>query len=323
MWDAQQNQLKIACKMWVKKGLLLDINKYKTNLIHTHASIPFCVHIKDDFFKIFFSCRNKKGQSIPYSIDAIVDNGNISLGKKISAPLLNIGKLGTFDDNGIMPSSFVWHNNKLYMYYIGWNPQVTVSYRLSIGLAISENQGKTFEKYSIAPICDRAIEEPYFNTAPFVLIENNMWKMWYISCTAWKIINDHPEPSYHVKYAESLDGVHWLKKGIVCIDYDQNAEAIGRPCVIKKNNFYEMYFSYRSITNYRSVKGKGYKLGKAISTNGIDWNKVYSKTGIELSDNGWDSQMMEYSHVFIHKGIEYMIYNGNNFGIDGFGYATK
>ena len=56
---------------------------------------------------------------------------------------------------------------------------------------------------------------------------------------------------------------------------------------------------------------------------GINWKKKYSETGIELSEIGWDSLMMEYCHVFSHKGISYMIYNGNEFGKEGFGYATQ
>jgi hypothetical protein len=89
------------------------------------------------------------------------------------------------------------------MYYIGWNPQKTVSYRLSIGLAISEDGGKTFNKVSDGPIMDRSIDEPFFNTAPCVIKENNKWKMWYMSYKKWEIINGIAEPFYNIKYAES------------------------------------------------------------------------------------------------------------------------
>ena len=107
-----------------------------------------------------------------------------------------------------------------YLYYIGWTPQKTVSYRLSIGLAISEDGGVSFKKVSHGPILDRSIDEPFFNTAPCVIKEDDLWKMWYVSCTGWKIIKDWPEPFYNVKYAVSNDGIHWKKTQITCIDYD-------------------------------------------------------------------------------------------------------
>ena len=166
--------------------------------------------------------------------------------------VLPLGKLGTFDDSGIMPSWLVNHNGNKYLYYIGWNPQVTVSYRLSIGLAISVDGGITFEKYSEGPVCDRSVDEVYFNTAPCVLVDGGLWRMWYVSCTGWQIVNNHPEPSYHIKYAESNDGIHWKKTGIVCIDYDPFTQALGRPCVYLEDSLYKMIYSYRSVENYRT-----------------------------------------------------------------------
>lgn len=309
--------------MWEKKGMIFKVEDFQNELIRSHASIPFAYHIKDDFFKIYFSSRNKNGQSFPYYIDSTIRDGKITLIGDVIGPLLELGDLGTFDDSGIMPSCLVKHKEQLFMYYIGWNPQVTVSYRLSIGLAISNDNGLTFKKYSKGPICDRAINEPYFNTAPFVLIENDKWMMWYISCTKWQLINNYPEPSYHIKYAESDDGINWHRDGIVCVDYDDNAKALGRPCVIKLKNRFDMYFSFRHVEQYRVSSLYGYKIALGISYDGIVWEKAYSQTGISLSDTGWDSKMMEYCHVFEHVNILYMIYNGNDFGKEGFGYAIK
>lgn len=309
--------------MWEKKGLLFKVDDYKNEFIKSHASIPFAYHLKENVFRIYFSSRNENGKSLPYFIDAEVDNGNIKLVGDVVGPLIDLGNLGSFDDSGIMPSCLVRKEELLYMYYIGWNPQVTVSYRLSIGLAISKDNGLTFTKYSEGPICDRSINEPYFNTAPFVLLENEKWKMWYISCTNWTIINEYPEPSYHIKYAESDDGINWNKEGIICLDYDENAEALGRPSVFKMDNQFVMYFSYRKINEYRTSAIAGYKIGLAVSSNGTDWKKEYDKAGISLSKEGWDNSMIEYCHVFEHDGIQYMIYNGNDFGKEGFGYATK
>lgn len=307
--------------MWKKKGLVFDINRYKSEYIVSHASIPFALQINGNLYRIYFSSRNKEGKSLPYYIEAIVTQGELTITGLPVGPLLDLGELGSFDDSGIMPSCLVKFGNKIYMYYIGWNPQVTVSYRLSIGLAISEDGGDTFVRHSNGPICDRGIEEPYFNTAPFVIQDDAKWKMWYISCTKWQIINNYPEPSYHVKYAESMDGIHWIREGTICIDYDDHAKAIGRPCIIKNNDEYIMYFSYRDIVDYRTQKGKGYQIGLAISKDGKKWVKKYEDTQIALSEDGWDSVMMEYCHVFCDLNGKYMLYNGNDFGKDGFGYA--
>lgn len=305
---------------WIKKGVIF-VPKGENPNMTSHASIPFAEVTNKGTIRIYFSSRNSKGQSLPYSLDLNPNNLNeiLTLNEE---PLFLLGNLGTFDDNGIMPSCIVNFANRKYLYYIGWNPQVTVSYRLSIGLAFSDDFGETFTKFYKGPICDRSIYEPYFNTAPYIIVENNTWKMWYISCTEWKIINSYPEPLYHVKYAESNDGIRWDKKGIVCVDYDENAEAIGRPCVIKENNTYRMWYSYRRISDYRNSKDNSYRIGYAESYDGIKWERKDHIVGIERSNEGWDSEMIEYCHILNFKGKKHMFYNGNGFGKTGFGYAV-
>ena len=46
---------------------------------------------------------------------------------------------------------------------------------------------------------------------------------------------------------------------------------------------------------------------------------MYYYTGIDVSEEGWDSQMICYSFVFSHKENYYMLYNGNQNGKEGFG----
>jgi hypothetical protein len=308
--------------MWQKQGLLLKVSDIKNEFIQSHASIPFAFHVQDSQYRIFFSSRDKNGKSLPYYINCEIAEGLIQLTGAPQGPFMDLGELGTFDDSGIMPTCVLRHNGLVYMYYIGWNPQVTVSYRLAIGLAISEDDGETFKRYSKGPVCDRTLEEPFFNTAPFVIRENGIWRMWYISCTRWQILNNYPEPSYHVKYAESTDGIHWKKDGTICLDYDERAQALGRPCVIKEGDIYNMFFSFRKTGDYRTTKGAGYQIGLATSADGKVWQKKYDETGISLSEVGWDDKMMEYCHVFKHQNRFYMLYNGNDFGKEGFGYAV-
>lgn len=305
--------------MWERKGILFETENY--------GSIPFAHKIGKDRYRIFFSQRNKKGQSYPVFIDSKVKNGEIFLVGDVQPIKLNIGNKGTFDDNGIMPSSLVEHEDKLYLYYIGWSPQVTVSYQLTIGLAISHDNGYTFKKYSEGPILNRDINEPFFNTAPYVIKENNIWRMWYVSSSGWIEHKNLTEPVYRIKTATSKDGILWVRNKNICIDYDFNkgVEAIGRPCVIKEGKKYRMYFSHRKAIDYREGEKleNSYKIGTTISNDGIIWDNNLDLNIIKSKKGLWDWSMKEYCHVFTHSEYQYMIYNGNHFGKNGFGYAVK
>ena len=76
---------------------------------------------------------------------------------------------------------------------------------------------------------------------------------------------------------------------------------------------YKMWFS---------TKGERYRIAYAESNDGINWDRREEGAGIDVSPSGWDSEMIEYSYVFEHKGVKHMLYNGNNYGKDGIGLAV-
>ena len=307
---------------WIKKGRIFNPKDNESGWIKNYAALPVAYLINDKKLRIYFSTRDNKGRSIPTFLDVCPENPkNIQYIHNKS--ILSLGELGTFDDNGIMPSSIIIINDKVFMYYIGWNPQQTVSYRLSIGLAISEDGGYSFRKYSKGPILDRDKDEPFFNTAPYVIKVKNEYWMYYVSCTKWEIVDNWPEPHYNVKLARSKDGIHWERTGITCIDYDSFTQAIGKPCVIEKNGIFKMYYSFRNAQKYRTDPNKSYRLGYAESKDGLKWNRKDDVLDLFEQKSNWDNIMNEYCTIYSIKGKDYLIYNGNGFGDTGFGYAIQ
>ena len=81
-----------------------------------------------------------------------------------------------------------------------------------------------------------------------------------------------------------------------------------------------MFFCYRYGLDFRS-KENGYRIGYASSIDLINWERDDSKAGIDVSEEGWDSEMISYPHVFELDGKIYMLYLGNGVGREGFGLA--
>jgi len=304
---------------WMKKGLIFKPDNNFEWMVH-HACVPIANKVNDEVLRIYFGPRDKYNRTVTTFIEVEADDPSNVLYVH-DKPVLSLGKLGCFDDSGAAPSCILNYKNKKYLYYIGWNVGVTVSYRLAIGLAVSEDGGLTFNRAYEGPVVDRTHLEPYFTTAPYVIIDNGIWKMWYASCTGWIIHNNKTEPLYQIKYAESQDGIHWIRENVTCVDYKFDKEAIGRPCVIKEDGIYKMWYCYRGSFDYRTNKDQSYRIGYAESTDGIKWIRKDEEAGIDRSEDGWDSEMMEYPYVYEHKGRKYMLYNGNGFGKSGFGYA--
>lgn len=307
--------------LWEKKGLIY-LPSGNDTWSKTHAQVPTPFFIEsENIIRVFYATRNSDNKSLISFID-LDANDPLKIIFINPEPLLMSGKKGTFDDSGVMPSWAIEHQGLLYLYYIGWNVRNTVPYYNSVGLAVSNDIGRSFKRFSEGPLWDRNYKEPYFSASTCVIKENGIWKVWYLSCTEYRDINGHTEPRYHIKYAESEDGINWERLGHIAIDYKSENEAgIVKATVFKENRRYKMLFSYRNFDNYRTDINNSYKIGYAESADGITWDRKDEESGISPSASGWDSEMLCYPHTITVKEKLFLFYNGNGFGQSGFGYA--
>lgn len=278
----------------------------------THAAVPVVEWIEGSNFRIYFSARDVDGRSHTgfVVVDLTRPNEILHLSER---PVLSPGALGTFDDSGAMATWLAHWEGKRYLYYIGWNLGVTVPFRNAIGLAITDGD-EEFRRLAEGPVVDRSLREPHFCASCCVLPGADIWRMWYLSCTGWVQRGGRVEHQYHIKYAESTDGIQWQRDGHVAIDYlNPDEHAISRPCVIRDNEIWKMWYSTRGIS---------YRIGYAESTDGKHWERLDHLAGLDVSTDGWDSQMIEYPMVFDHEGQRFMLYNGNEYGKSGFGLAV-
>ncbi len=277
----------------------------------SHAANPTAEHIKDDIFRIYFSARDGGNRS---SIGSVV----IDLNKpqqildESAQPVLGPGELGMFDDCGASVGCIVRVGEKRFLYYMGWNLAVTVPWKNAIGLAISEGPDKPFQRYSRFPVVPLSEVDPFTISYPWVIQESGRYRMWYGSNLKWGPVK---EDMLHIlKYAESNDGINWERTDKITIDADYPAEyAMCRPTVLNENGDYWMWFCSR---------GQRYRIELARSPDGINWTRLGKDPGIDVSESGWDSDMIEYPCVFEHKEQRYILYCGAEYGRTGFGLAV-
>jgi hypothetical protein len=149
-----------------------------------------------------------------------------------------------------------------------------------------------------------------------------MWRMWYVATTAWTEVGGRPEPVYEIRHAESDDGVAWRRDGEACIAPRSPTEAYARPWVQRSSGGYRMWYCYRQNLDYRTDPANSYRMGYAESGDGMRWVRKDEEVGIERSETGWDSQMIEYPSVYHHRGTTHLLYNGDGFGESGIGHAV-
>ena len=305
---------------WIKQGVLIKTEDLQADWIASHVQVPTPLRLDNDLLRLYFSARNHNCYSYPVYAD--IDLKTYQVRKICTKPLLELGRTGAFDEHGITFSSCIQIDEKIYMYYIGWNKGYQIPYKNAIGLAISEDGGNHFYKYSEEPILDRNLENPFFVATPYIYEDKDKLNMLFLSCTKWEWNQlDGYVPAYLIKKVSSEDGIHWREEGVT-IDYKNDHEAIARPWLIYKNDTYYMWYSYRDTKDFRKNRKNGYTIGFAMSKDGRIWKRVDEYAGIAKSEHGWDSEMMCYPSVMEYGDEMVMFYNGNEHGKYALGYAT-
>jgi hypothetical protein len=301
---------------WRKLGRVLTprIDLYWNQ---THMSLPTVECRGGAIVRIYFGGRDHLNRSrVGY---AEIDLDDIERGGAFGErPVLDLGELGTFDDNGVMPCSIVDDGDNKLLYYVGWNPRATTRFSFFSGLARSRDAGESFTRYSRAPILERTDREPFVNASPMVIRDGKLWRMYYVSGEGWI----HPDlPRYNIKYAESDDGLAWRRDGHVCIGFARPGEhALARPCVVKDGAIYRMWFAYKGA-NFDLQHN--YRIGYAESEDGKTFHRRDEFGNIDVSSDGWDSEMVTYAFVFRCRDRFWLAYNGNNYGRNGVGLAVQ
>lgn len=300
---------------WIKKNFIFTAN----NLAYwgkSGAMIPTPYILNENTIRIYLTFLDEIGIGRCGYVD--LDKNNLTQVMDYSKePIFDIGLDGTFDENGALTCSVC--NSKdgnLYFYYAGFELGTKIRYRLLSGLAITDKSLHLIKKYP-TPILERTSEELFFRGGPFCVYDKkaDIYKMWYVAGSEWMEIDGKRMPVYEIKYLESQDGIDWPNEGKTCIKIEnENEHGFGRPYVIEHNGIYKMFYSIR-------VKHLGYRLGYAESNDGISWVRKDNLMNLDVSKDGWDSEMITYSAVIEIDGKLIMFYNGNGFGKTGFGYA--
>jgi hypothetical protein len=280
----------------------------------------------DDYVRVYFSCRpgpDANGQYVSYSSWVDLDRRDLTRVLRVAEqPILPLGGLGEFDEFGTYPVSVIRDGEQVRAYYAGWTRCESVPFNVAIGMATSLDGGATFQRAGPGPVLSYSQHEPFVLSGPKIRRFKDAWTLFYIAGRKWKLVDGRAEPVYKIRMATSSDGLDWLPANRDLIESRvEPDEAQASPDVIYANGKYHMFFCYRYSSNYRG-REFGYRIGYASSTDLVDWTRDDARAGLDVSNSGWDDEMVSYPHVFELDGRTYMAYLGNGVGRYGFGLAV-
>jgi predicted GH43/DUF377 family glycosyl hydrolase len=310
---------------WKKLGKLFDPKDHKTgDQMQEFAQSPSAL-VYEKYVRVYFCSRpapDANGQYLSFLFYIDLDRKNLlQIVHICREPVLSLGSLGTFDEFGTYPISVIRDQDEVRVYYAGVSRCESVPFNAAIGLAVSYNNGDTFTRLGEGPVLSYSPDEPFLLGSPRIRKYEDKWYLWYVSGKEWLRTDSKPEPIYKIRMASSEDGINWLKLGRDLIENKLGEyECQACPDVIFCDGKYHMFFSYRHSHNYKSKEG-GYRIGYASSVDMMNWKRRDEMAGMSVSESGWDSEMVNYPHVFMLDGETYMLYQGNEMGRSGIGLA--
>jgi predicted GH43/DUF377 family glycosyl hydrolase len=298
---------------WLKRGHIY-VAAGETGWAQNYAFPPTPYRLSDDVLRLYVAfCDAQTVGRIGY-VDVLADRPE-EIVRVSPRPVLDIGSPGMFDENGVLPTCVVELDDRILMYYVGYQLGYQVSYFQFQGLAVSYDGGESFTRVRRVPVLDRSDAEPLNRTSAFVRRVGERFQMWYVAGDEWTSVGAKPLPVYNLRYLDSPDGVTWGPQGSVCLDFaNEDEHAFGRPWIWSHEDGLAMLYSIRT-------RSKDYRLGFAWSSDGVSWERRDGEVGIDVSSTGWDSEMIAYGSVVTHGERVYLFYNGNARGRSGFGYA--
>jgi hypothetical protein len=314
---------------WKKLGHIFDPTQHKLpNNCAQFAQSPQAL-VFEDFVRIYFATRAVdplNGKYLSHISFVDMDKQMTQVVRVADRPVIPLGELGCFDEHGIFPMNVVRHGDAVYGYTCGWNRRVSVSVDTAIGLAISHDDGLTFQRIGHGPVLAASLHEPCLVGDGFVKIIDGQFHMWYIFGTGWKrfAADAAPDRTYKIGHAVSNDGIRWIKEEARQIITDRLGadESQALPTVVKVGDMYHMFFCYRQSFDFRTSTERGYRIGHAYSADLSNWTRDEDNPRLDTTPGAWDSDMLCYPHAFECDGNVYLLYNGNEFGRHGFGLAA-
>jgi len=297
---------------WEKRGLIYAPDGSLSWA--KHSALQPTPLLIDDVIRVYVGFRDANGVSRVGFVDVDANNPAHVLNFSAS-PALDVGEPGAFDSNGVVPTAVVRRGEEIFLYYAGYQIPNDVRFIVFGGLAVSYGNGENFERRSKVPVMERTDGEFLFRVPHSLMFDEGVWKCWYGGGSKFIQGKNKTLPVYDIRYVVSADGITFDKTGEVCITQKGDEHRVGRPFVIKHNSIYKMFYGY-------GTEEAIYRLGYAESKDGVSWIRKDNELGLDVSQNGWDSQMIAYPSIVTFGQTVYIFYNGNDMGRTGFGYAV-
>jgi hypothetical protein len=306
---------------WRRRGLLVAVEPGHPWWA-SHAQMPTVLPLSERLWRVYFGARARDNSSRAVAVDIDPGDGMRVVARHFDA-LLEPGPAGAFDQAGVSPSAALAVGAEVRLYYVGVSVRRDVRSHAAIGLAVSDD-GLAFRRAFAGPVHGIGPFDPFFSSAPAVLRTATGYRMWYVGGAHWREVGGVLDPFYDLRATDSVDGLIWNPRSEPVLARQSLAAAgLGRPWITSAGGRPRLWFSRRG----EAYRGPGEDAYRLMSVGADDGGAFTGRPEPVVFDNppaagDFDDWMQAYACVVPHGEDLVMLYNGNDFGRGGFGWAV-
>ena len=298
---------------WKDYGVIFKVNNLEP-WAKSHFYVPTAIEL-DDCIRVYSSFWDQSLYGRLGYVD--LDKKNpLQVLRYSENPILEDSPKGNFDCDGVTPLSVIQHEGKIRLYYAGWEKFQLPNkrYTLFTGLCMSDDNGKTFYRYSDKPIIGPRNNEDQVRTAGRVNFDNGVWRTWFANYEKSYTINGKSTPGYNLNTMSSRDGINWEDSRTVFPIKEGKILGYGRSAVW----FDAAESLYHGLFSVRSWDSRYYGIYNAQSKDGLKWSELtLDNMGFSPSETIDGQKEVCFPSLIHQEDRILMFYNGDHFGKDG------
>ena len=273
-------------------------------------SLPLVTMIAKNQPLFLWSTRDIGNRSWVVGATGSFDNGRLTIDWDTRFVALRPGVKGAFDSDGVSGSDVeVNTDGSISLYYFGWQRLEDSSWLNGIGVA-SGPIGDELERVSNGPILSRDIQDPFSVAYPFLsrTSDSELLYSTYVEYADPRITQSF---KYVVKKS-SMSSATWRleDRSQIALEEILGASAYSRPTIFRHENREVLLCSVRGL----KYEIRGWVMGD------IGWERRGCYDGHPLRGPS-SCESTCYQFPFFQDEDCFLLYNGDNYGLSGFGLA--
>jgi hypothetical protein len=304
----------LDCYNWTKFGLTYDSSGHNPSWGQTHALVPTPQVLNSDRVAIFSSFIDHQFRGRVGRVDIGFEKGFPEVVEVKKNPILDLGGEGSFSQYGVGMGAF-WPNQiNGDLYFVAFDRPEGFKFKAFTGKAKFDFSIQQYVHTSRTPTFGPEMGGQTIVGVHDIFEHDGITHALVSIGSGFERINGKEYPQYQVHLASGIDLEHLEISDRPIIEAISPTYRIGRPRITKITDGFEVLVTAGTLDG--SYLPEAY-----YSSNLIEWRKGTVKNFVSKEVKDFDDRHQCYLSRFTLGGEEWVVYNGNNMGIDGFGFA--